>query len=70
MVKKARKQRKGQGNKLTLLKALGSLLVEVRGASVDKSKKKTSRDHDAESYATLCLAAAERSKWMRLTREC
>jgi hypothetical protein len=69
-VKKARKQRKGQGNKLTLLKSLGSLLEEVRGASVDKSKKKTTRDHDAESYATLSLAAAERNKWMRLTKDC
>ena len=69
-VKKARAQRKGQGNKLTLFRALGSLLVEAGGASGDKSKKKTSRDHDAESYATLCLAAGQRSKWMKLTRDC
>ena len=68
-VSKARKQRKGPGAKLTY-KALGALLAEVSGISAAKQKKKASTDNVAEAYATLCAAAADRGKWMRLTRDC
>ena len=69
-VTKARKQRKGQGAKLTYFKALGALFAEVSGISAAKQKKKASTDNDAEAYATLCAAAADRGKWTRLTRDC